>query len=122
MKAKHACSSGRRHPSLFCKSRHQGTDVHVSRRRRLAGPELLEDRRLLSIGPFPSPLRAVDPLGSLVYIETHKTEKYGRWLADLWHLAGATDPAIIRGQGLWLNRELVVQGLAVLYDGTGPRS
>ena len=29
--------------------------------------EVLEDRRLLSINPFPAPLAAVDPLGSLIY-------------------------------------------------------
>ncbi|OHB72768.1 MAG: hypothetical protein A2V70_13935, partial [Planctomycetes bacterium RBG_13_63_9] len=29
--------------------------------------EVLEDRRLLSIGPFPTPLEPVEPLGSLIY-------------------------------------------------------
>ncbi len=62
---------------------------HVHPRARFLGSnqlrprlEQLEDRRMLSVGPFPTPLEAVAPLGSLIYQNT---------AADDISLIGETD-------------------------------
>ncbi len=52
------------------------------------------------------------PVDSTVVIKTYKTEKYGRFLADLYYLPGSTDPEEILLRGTWLNQELLDKGLA----------
>ncbi len=50
----------------FGKSHHGAREERWSSFRRLRA-EVLEDRRLLSVDPFPVPLTLVEPLGSLIY-------------------------------------------------------
>ena len=47
-----------------------------------------------------------------VVIQTYKLGKYGRYIADLWYLAGCDEPAEILEKGLCLNQVLLEQELA----------
>ena len=50
-----------------------------------------------------------------VVIVTRHTDKYGRWLADLYYHPGWRDGKRILTRGHWPNEELVGQGLAGRY-------
>ena len=55
-----------------------------------------------------------------IVIKTYKQEKYGRFLADIFYLAGAsgeTGGEQILKEGVFLNQELLDLWLAVPYDG-----
>ena len=57
--------------------------------------------------------RAGQTAGSpLVVIRTYKTEKFGRYLADLWYLKGETNKERILEKGKFLNQVLLDNGLA----------
>lgn len=55
------------------------------------------------------------PVGSLVILNTYKAEKYGRYLADIYYLPGATTREAILANGILLNKELLEKGLAVPF-------
>jgi hypothetical protein len=44
-----------------------------------------------------------------------KAEMYGRWLGDIFALAGSTDPHTIAAQGEYVNRVMMDHGFAVRY-------
>ncbi|MBT7859137.1 MAG: hypothetical protein HN712_02450 [Gemmatimonadetes bacterium] len=48
-------------------------------------------------------------------ITTHRTDAYGRYLADVRYLAGETDAEVVRRRGTYLNRALLDQRLARRY-------
>ncbi|OGX39112.1 MAG: hypothetical protein A3C36_04345 [Omnitrophica WOR_2 bacterium RIFCSPHIGHO2_02_FULL_52_10] len=50
----------------------------------------------------------------IVVIRSYKsmTEKFGRYLVDLWYLPGETDKERILAEGRWLNQVLLDKGLA----------
>ena len=50
-------------------------------------------------------------------VTTRKTDTYGRWLADITYLPGEADPQLVLEQGIYLNRELLQERLAVRYLG-----
>ena len=50
-----------------------------------------------------------------VVICTDSRDKYGRYLTDLFYLPGATHPADVLRDGLFLNLELIDRGLARPY-------
>jgi len=50
-----------------------------------------------------------------VVITTHRTDSYGRYLADVRYLPGEADPEAVRRSGRYLNRELLDQRLAWRY-------
>lgn len=52
-----------------------------------------------------------------VVITTWRTDTYGRYLADLKYLPGESDARVVLAQGIYLNRELLDQGLATRYVG-----
>jgi len=52
-----------------------------------------------------------------VIVTTSKTDTYGRWLADITYLPGEEDPQLVLKKGVSLNRELLLQRLAVRYVG-----
>ena len=56
-------------------------------------------------------LSAVD----FIVITTHRTDAYGRYLADVRYLAGETDAEVVRRRGTYLNRALLDQRLARRY-------
>ena len=48
-------------------------------------------------------------------VTTRKTDTYGRWLADITYLPAEGDPHRVLEKGIYLNRELLQQRLAVRY-------
>lgn len=52
-----------------------------------------------------------------VLISTRRTDTYGRYLADVKYLPEATDVAEVQAEGIYLNRRLLDEGLAVRYEG-----
>ena len=52
-----------------------------------------------------------------VVISTTKTDTYGRYLIDLRYLPGETNPAAVRDKGVYLNRQLLTEHLALRYLG-----
>jgi len=52
-----------------------------------------------------------------VIVATRRTDSYGRYLADVKYLAGATDPKQVLAKGTYLNRQLLNEGLARRYLG-----
>ena len=57
------------------------------------------------------------PVGSVCVVEISRTEKYGRWLADILYQLGETDRKKILETPRNLNNELVRNGFAKPYDG-----
>lgn len=53
-----------------------------------------------------------------IVIKTHKdtTDKYERYLADVFYLAGESDLQIVAGEGNYLNQDLLDAGLARLWQ------
>jgi hypothetical protein len=47
-----------------------------------------------------------------VVVKTFRPDKYGRYLADLFYLEGADDPRQVAAEGVFLNRQLLEEGLA----------
>lgn len=58
--------------------------------------------------------RALADAGTIV-ITTRRTDIYGRFLADVKYLPGATDPHRVLRDGIYLNRQLLELELAVRY-------
>ncbi len=50
-------------------------------------------------------------------VRTFKQEKYGRFLADIFYKKGCDNPDEVAAQGVFLNQELIDEGLAVAYEG-----
>lgn len=55
-----------------------------------------------------------EPANPIVIIRSYKsmTEKFGRYLVDLWYLKGENDRERILEEGCWLNQVLLDKGLA----------
>jgi hypothetical protein len=47
-----------------------------------------------------------------VVVKTHRPDKYDRYLADVFYLAGEHDPQVVLERGIFLNRRLLQEGLA----------
>lgn len=47
-----------------------------------------------------------------VVIKTYRQGKYGRYLADVYYLPQEPDPSVVAAKGLFLNQELLDQGVA----------
>jgi endonuclease YncB( thermonuclease family) len=50
-----------------------------------------------------------------VIIKTHKSDKYDRYLVDVFYLPKEQDPAVVVAQGKYLNQELLDRGLAKVW-------
>ena len=50
-----------------------------------------------------------------VVLATHRTDTYGRYLADVRYLPGESDPEFVRTRGTYLNGQLLQEHLAVRY-------
>ena len=50
-----------------------------------------------------------------VVIKTYKSDKYDRYLTDLFYLAGEKDAAKVAASGKFLNQELLDEGLARVW-------
>lgn len=53
---------------------------------------------------------------SFVVVKTHQSDKYDRYLADLFYLSGTDNPQAALEQGVFLNQELLDSGLARTMD------
>jgi endonuclease YncB( thermonuclease family) len=51
-----------------------------------------------------------------VVLTTQRTDRYGRYLADVCYLPGSGDPREVLSAGIYLNRELLDKGLAWGYE------
>ena len=51
-----------------------------------------------------------------VVMTTTRPDKYDRYLSDLFYLPGATDPQAVLQNGLFLNQQLLDEGLAVRFQ------
>jgi len=56
-------------------------------------------------------LDAVD----FVIVATHRTDRYGRYLADVRYLPGTTEPEVVLEEGHLLNQELLDRGVVRPY-------
>ena len=56
-------------------------------------------------------VRSVD----FVVLATARTDRYGRYLADIFYGVGVTGPAAVAEKGTYLNRQLLEEGLAGAY-------
>ena len=52
-----------------------------------------------------------------IVICTHHTDKYARYLADIFYLSGSTNSKAIYTQGIYLNQQLLDKGLAQAWKG-----
>lgn len=50
-----------------------------------------------------------------VVVKTYRDDKWGRMLADVFYKTGAADPDAVAAEGIFLNQELVDQGLAEIW-------
>ena len=50
-----------------------------------------------------------------VVISTARAGKFGRYIADVFYLPGESDPEVVLRKGVFLNRELLAERLAVRY-------
>jgi len=48
-------------------------------------------------------------------LATARTDRYGRYLADVFCDVGETGPAAVAAEGAYLNRQLLDEGLAGAY-------
>ena len=54
---------------------------------------------------------------SFVIVRTHKSDKYDRYLADIYYLPKEIDPHRVADEGKYLNQELLDHGLAEVWGG-----
>jgi endonuclease YncB( thermonuclease family) len=95
-----------------------GFDLYVRQKLRLRGidtPEASTPRGRTVQGFLKRTLDAV----AFAVIKTYGSDKYDRYLADIFYLPGETDPAVVARDGIYLNQEMLDQGLADLYIGEG---
>ena len=52
-----------------------------------------------------------------IIIKSYWSDLHGRYLADVFYLAGEPDPAVVAAAGEYLNQRLLDEGLAVRYEG-----
>jgi len=57
-----------------------------------------------------------EPAEPIVIIRSYKSEKFGRYLVDLWYLKGETDKERILSEGRFLNQVLLDKGLAYTVE------
>jgi len=108
-----------------------GLKVLKEERLRLAGintPEInVKDKAIRAAGLLAKDHVTTAVLGRQVLLRTDKPypdDKYGRWLARVFFQSGlvAGEKLDLKATLICLNDELVSQGLATVYDGTGPRA
>jgi endonuclease YncB( thermonuclease family) len=89
------------------------TITHKARLRGIDCPEINTEEGRAAKRFVEKRLRAVD----FIIVKTWKdsTDKYERYLADVFYEQGAHDPGAVAGNGKYLNQELLDEGLAVVY-------
>lgn len=87
-----------------------GFCLHLTQRIRLEGINTAEKNTTAGKDAAAWVQRWVDGRGPAFTVQTHRREKYGRYLATL-----------TAADGQVLNTALIDAGLAAVYDGTGPR-
>jgi len=93
-----------------------GFNVYRSQRLRLRGintPELKSKKGKRAKAFVQNILKKQN----LIIVKTHVQDKYARYIADVFYLEGEKDPQVIASKGIYLNQQLLNEGLAVLYLG-----
>ena len=59
-----------------------------------------------------------DKIGKLSFIivKTYKSDKYDRYLVDVFYLLNESDPQKVASKGRWLNAEMLKAGLAAVWN------
>ena len=91
-------------------------DVTISQKLRLRGidcPEVDTKEGQAAKRFVASHLKGCD----FIIVKTYKdrTDRFDRYLADVFYKAGETDPAVVAKEGIYLNQELLNERLAVKY-------
>ena len=50
-------------------------------------------------------------------VKTYKTDKWDRYLVDVYYLPKEKDMSLVAAQGLWLNGQMVEEGVAEVWEG-----
>jgi len=93
-----------------------GFDTWTEQRLRLKGldcPPLTTQKGQKAMNFVEKALEEVD----FIVIRSSKSDKYDRYLADIFYLPGEEDPAVVAGRGRFLNQELLDKKLAVTMSG-----
>ncbi len=56
-------------------------------------------------------------VNDMIVVATRRTDTYGRYLGDVRYLSGSSDAGQVAAKGVYLNRELLQEGLARRYLG-----
>ncbi|OGX38453.1 MAG: hypothetical protein A3D87_04750 [Omnitrophica WOR_2 bacterium RIFCSPHIGHO2_02_FULL_50_17] len=93
-----------------------GFPVSVSQKLRLRGincPEIDTEEGKKAKRFVEARLKGCD----FIVVKTYKdrTDKFDRYLADVFYSAGTSDPSLVAGEGTYLNQELLNEHLAVIY-------
>ena len=96
-----------------------GFDTFAERKLRLRG---IDTPEMDSVAGRQARTFLVDTLAevSLFVVTTTKVDLYDRYLADLFVLPGEPDPAVIALEGGYLNREMVKEGVARVWEEEKP--
>ncbi|MCK5014532.1 MAG: thermonuclease family protein [Candidatus Omnitrophica bacterium] len=95
-----------------------GFGVFIRQKLRLRGidaPEVDTKRGKTAKGFLRRTLQSVE----YIVIKTHGSDKYGRYLADIFYLPGEPGAAEVAAEGIYLNQEMLDHGLAGLYLAEG---
>ncbi len=96
-----------------------GFDTFAERKLRLRG---IDTPEMDSVAGRQARTFLVDTLAevSLFVVTTTKVDLYDRYLADLFVLPGEPDPVVIAREGRYLNREMVKEGVARVWEEEKP--
>ncbi|MCK5215927.1 MAG: thermonuclease family protein [Candidatus Omnitrophica bacterium] len=92
-----------------------GFNIIVRQKLRLRGidtPEINTSKGKLAKQFITRALKGCHPL----VIKTHGTDKYARYLVDIFYLPNQPDANVVAAQGVFLNQQLLDEGLAGRYE------
>ena len=95
-----------------------GFNLHTRVRLRLRGINAPEKKTTAGYNAIEYVKERLNGL-EFIIVRTQKTGKYGRYIADIFYSHDETCPDRVAKYGTYLNQELVENGFAEMYDGTG---
>ena len=91
-----------------------GFDLRTPQRLRLRGIDTPERGFTAGQRARDYVVEALTDAGEVV-VSTTRTDRYGRYVADVFYLPGETDPWVVLSEGVYLNRRLLEERLARRY-------